>query len=184
MRARVAAPKVEVVQAVAWQECLAAWRKSPKHVQYAVLGATAADVGFAKVSSDTQICLGEGHVSSCCAKLSQRVFGHLSSPSWPGAAGGGLEEVAGSAEKSPEHVRNALWTAHQLLLDVGSAKVDKRVLIFTCDPNPAGTGVTADANRRAPVPLASAALCATHALAASRPKRPRFGRAAIKQPVG
>ena len=72
-------------------------------------------------------------------------------PSRPGsgAAGGGLQELAGGSRKSPEHVRNALWTAHQLL-DVGSAKVDKRVLIFTCDPNPPGSGVTADTNRRAP----------------------------------
>ena len=67
----------------------------------------------------------------------------------PGAAGAGLQELAGGSKRSPEAVRNALWTAHQLL-DVGSAKVDKRVLIFTCDPNPPGTGVTADTNRHAP----------------------------------
>ena len=52
-------------------------------------------------------------------------------------------------------MRNALWTAHQLL-DVGSAKVDKRVLIFTCDPNPPGPGVTADTNRHAPPPAPAA----------------------------
>ena len=79
--------------------------------------------------------------------------------------------MAGSAEKNPEHVRNALWTAHQLL-DVGSAKVDKRVLIFTCDPNPPGTGVTADTNRRAPLPPAMAALYAMRTPAALQQRAP------------
>lgn len=96
---------------------------------------------------------------ACSSWKAQQAFGQFyqfsaSQLAELGAAGGGLLELAGGARKSPEHVRNALWTAHQLL-DVGSAKVDKRVLIFTCDPNPPGTGVTANTNRRAPASACS-----------------------------
>jgi hypothetical protein len=63
-------------------------------------------------------------------------------------ADGGLDADAGSAEQGPEQLRHALWTAHQLL--DSSAKADKRVLIFTCDANPPGTGVAAAEFRCAP----------------------------------
>ncbi|KAK9845331.1 hypothetical protein WJX81_003616 [Elliptochloris bilobata] len=82
------------------------------------------------------------------------VFQNLDEPSaerikaLTGLLDSGLEELVGNADKSPEHLRNALWTAHQLL-DVGSSKADKRVFIFTCDANPAGHSITADKYRGA-----------------------------------
>lgn len=50
-------------------------------------------------------------------------------------------------EKSPNHLKNGLWAAQQLL-NSGSSKAYKRVLIFTNDPSPQGTGKQADAFRQ------------------------------------
>lgn len=55
----------------------------------------------------------------------------------------------GSApEKSPDHLKNGLWAAQQLL-NSGSSKAYKRVLIFTNDPHPEGSGKQADTFRQA-----------------------------------
>lgn len=65
-------------------------------------------------------------------------------------AEGGLDGEVGSVAQRPNQLRHALWSAHTLL--EGSAKADKRVLIFTGDPNPPGTGAAAAEFRRAPKP--------------------------------
>lgn len=55
-----------------------------------------------------------------------------------------FEKRVGSApEKSPEHLRNGLWAAQQLL-NTGSSKAYKRVLIFSNDANPPGTSKRAE----------------------------------------
>lgn len=61
-----------------------------------------------------------------------------------------FEERVGSApERSPDHLKNGLWAAQQLL-NSGSSKAYKRVLIFTNDPNPPGSGKQGDTFRQAP----------------------------------
>ncbi|CAL8470635.1 g10177 [Coccomyxa elongata] len=54
-----------------------------------------------------------------------------------------VDRVGSAPEKSPEHLRNGLWAAQQLL-HTGSSKAYKRVLIFTNDANPPGTSKQAD----------------------------------------
>ena len=55
----------------------------------------------------------------------------------------------GSAEEgSPDHLRNGLWATSQLI-GTGSSRANKRLLIFTRDENPAGTGPKAESYRRA-----------------------------------
>ena len=53
------------------------------------------------------------------------------------------ERVGSAPEKSPEHLRNGLWAAQQLL-NTGSSKAYKRVLIFTNDANPPGASKQAE----------------------------------------
>ena len=49
---------------------------------------------------------------------------------------------------APDHLRNGLWAAGQLLSAAGSAAhAFKRVLIFSADPNPAGAGPSAHDSR-------------------------------------
>ena len=61
----------------------------------------------------------------------------------------------GSApESSPDHLRNGLWAASQLI-SAGSSRANKRVLIFTRDENPAGSGSKAESHRHVP--------CSSHA---------------------
>ena len=58
----------------------------------------------------------------------------------------------GSApEDSPDHLRNGLWAASQLI-SAGSSRANKRVLIFTRDENPAGSGSQAESHRHFPCP--------------------------------
>lgn len=72
---------------------------------------------------------------------------HDPSTSTP-AAGEAFKERVGSApEASPEHLRYGLWTAGQLLSAGSTARAFKRVLIFTADPNPPGTGPKAHDSR-------------------------------------
>lgn len=67
-------------------------------------------------------------------------------------AGGDFDSEVGSAsEESPEHLRNGLWAAHQLL-SAGASKAYKRVLIFTTDPTPQGKGPKANTFKCAPAP--------------------------------
>lgn len=62
-------------------------------------------------------------------------------------AGEDFEERVGSAaEGSPDHLRNGLWAASQLI-STGSARANKRLLIFTRDENPAGSGPKAESHR-------------------------------------
>ena len=64
----------------------------------------------------------------------------------------------GSApEASPDHLRNGLWAASQLI-SAGSSRANKRVLIFTRDENPAGSGSKAESHRHS--------LCPSHATTA------------------
>ena len=63
------------------------------------------------------------------------------------AAGEEFEDKVGSAaEGSPDHLRNGLWAASQLI-STGSSRANKRLLIFTRDENPAGTGSKAESHR-------------------------------------
>ena len=58
-------------------------------------------------------------------------------------AGGEFEERIGTAKQpEPDHLRNGLWAASQLL--AGSSHAYKRVLVFSADANPAGAGPKAD----------------------------------------
>ena len=62
-------------------------------------------------------------------------------------AGDRLTELA-SVISNPGHVRDALWTMHKMIIE-GSSTVYQRMVILTCDPNPAGTSSTADTHRHA-----------------------------------
>ena len=74
------------------------------------------------------------------------------------AAGDAFKERVGSApQPAPDHLRYGLWTAGQLLSAGSTARAFKRVLIFTTDPNPAGTGPKAQDSRWGP-----AAVCSPH----------------------
>ena len=54
--------------------------------------------------------------------------------------------MGSAAEGSPDHLRNGLWAASQLI-STGSARSNKRLLIFTRDENPAGSGSKAESHR-------------------------------------
>ncbi len=56
--------------------------------------------------------------------------------------------MGSAAEGSPDHLRNGLWAASQLI-NTGSSRANKRLLIFTRDENPAGTGPKAESYRQA-----------------------------------
>jgi hypothetical protein len=57
--------------------------------------------------------------------------------------GGDFEAKIGSAAQPlPEHLRNGLWAASQLL--AGSSNAFKRVLVFSADPDPVGAGPKAE----------------------------------------
>ncbi|CAL5220319.1 g2309 [Coccomyxa viridis] len=56
------------------------------------------------------------------------------------------DKVGSAAEGSPDHLRNGLWAASQLI-NTGSSRANKRLLIFTRDENPAGTGPKAESYR-------------------------------------
>lgn len=68
----------------------------------------------------------------------------------PGILFGAGEEfedrVGSAAEDSPDHLRNGLWAASQLF-STGSSRANKRLLIFTHNENPAGTGPKAESHR-------------------------------------
>ena len=65
-------------------------------------------------------------------------------------AGEEFEDRVGSApENSPDHLRNGLWAASQLI-SAGSSRANKRVLIFTRDEDPAGSGSKAESHRHSP----------------------------------
>ena len=67
----------------------------------------------------------------------------------------------GSApETSPDHLRNGLWAASQLI-SAGSSRANKRVLIFTRDENPAGSGSKAESHRHFPCPSHATTACLT-----------------------
>ena len=67
-------------------------------------------------------------------------------------AGEEFEDRVGSApESSPDHLRNGLWAASQLI-SAGSSRANKRVLIFTRNENPAGSGSKAESHRHFPCP--------------------------------
>lgn len=70
-----------------------------------------------------------------------------------GVTGSGLKELASTVEGNPKHLCNALCEANQLLKR-GPAEYDKRVIIFTRDLNPAGTGAAAGDRRHAHPALA------------------------------
>jgi len=64
-----------------------------------------------------------------------------------------FEDTVGSAaENSPDHLRNGLWAASQLF-STGSSRANKRLLIFTRDEDPAGTGSKAESHRCPSFPL-------------------------------
>lgn len=56
------------------------------------------------------------------------------------------DRVGSAAEDSPDHLRNGLWAASQLF-STGSSRANKRLLIFTRNENPAGTGPKAESHR-------------------------------------
>ncbi len=62
-------------------------------------------------------------------------------------AGEDFEDKVGSAaEGSPDHLRNGLWATSQLI-GTGASRTNKRLLIFTRDENPAGTGSKAESHK-------------------------------------
>ena len=74
-------------------------------------------------------------------------------------AGEDFEDRVGSApETSPDHLRNGLWAASQLI-SAGSSRANKRVLIFTRDENPAGSGSKAGSHRHCHCPSHAANSC-------------------------
>ena len=75
------------------------------------------------------------------------------------AAGGDFDAKIGTAEApAPDHLRNGLWAASQLL--AGSKNAYKRVLVFSTDANPAGSGPRAETYKCVPLrALAGSANC-------------------------